>query len=363
MMPSRLTVVAMLLAVAVLLPGAPARAQEKEYTEPLGIALEGFAYPYPVDFFTLNIDGQDLRMAYMDVRPAGGGGAGDRVVVLLHGKNFFGAYWENTIKALSAAGFRVIAPDQVGFGKSAKADVHYSFDLLARNTALLLDELKVKKVAVVGHSMGGMLAVRFARNVPGRVTHLVLENPIGLEDYRMKVPVTRYEELYDRELKQSAAGIRRYFKTYFVKWSDDYERWVEAPARVTLSGEYPRYAAAAARTFEMIYQQPVRHEFGLIEAPTLLVIGQSDRTYIGRGSVPSDVAKTMGQYPQLGREAAKDIPNAKLVELPKVGHIPHLEAPQKFHAALIEFLNASATGTTTKTTTTRSVDGAPQKTP
>src|SRR3954469_21042862 len=111
-------------------------------TEPLGIALEGYAYPYPVKFFPLRIEGQDLRMAYMDVPPVEGS-AGCGTVVLLHGKNFFGAYWKETIGVLAKAGFRVIVPDQIGFGKSSKPDIHYSFHLLAKNTRDLLASLGV----------------------------------------------------------------------------------------------------------------------------------------------------------------------------------------------------------------------------
>jgi len=109
--------------------------------------------------------------------------------------------------------------------------------------------------------------------------------------------------------------------------------------RISFSGEYERWAWAAALTYQMIYREPVRHEFGLISVPTLLVIGQEDRTTLGRGLVSEDVLKTLGQYPRLGREAARDIPGARLVELNGVGHIPHLEAPDKFHNALLDFLN------------------------
>lgn len=306
---------------------------------PLGIALESYPYPYPVQYLQLEIEGQLVRMAYMDVPPEGK--ANGRVVILLHGKNFSGSYWENTTLALSKAGYRVVVPDQVGFGKSAKPDIAYSFDLLAANTAKLLDELKVNKVAVVGHSMGGMLAVRFARSYPDRTTHLVLENPIGLEDYRFKIPPMTTQQLVESEMKQTTETIRAYRKSYFVTWKpQQYEQLVEVAARVMLSGEFPRYARASALTYQMIYQQPVRHEFRLLQPPTLLVIGQEDRTAIGKNLVSDAVAKTLGQYPELGRAAAKDIPNSKLVELENVGHIPHLEAKENFHTALLDFLKS-----------------------
>jgi len=188
--------------------------------------------------------------------------------------------------------------------------------------------------------MGGMLAVRFARNYPQRVTHLVLENPIGLEDYRFKVPPQSTERAYQGELNNTdPSKIRAFVKRYVVEWKPEvYERFVEVRSRLALSGEYPRWAKSAALTYQMIYQQPVRHEFPLIKAPTLLVIGLEDRTAIGRDLVDAETAKTLGQAPQLGEAAARDIPGSKFVELENVGHIPHLEAPAKFHAALLNFL-------------------------
>src|SRR5688572_29765677 len=206
---------------AVLFVSTLARGQSPRYDVPLGVAMETFAYPFPVQFLTLEIEGQPVRMAYMDVQPASGNAKG--VVVLLHGKNFYGSYWKNTIDALVAGGYRVVVPDQVGFGKSGKPDIHYSFDLLAANTLKLLDHLKIERAAVLGHSMGGMLAVRFARNYPQRTTGLIMENPIGLEDYRFKIPPLPIEAVYERELKNTdPEKIRAFLKRYFVRWDEAY---------------------------------------------------------------------------------------------------------------------------------------------
>lgn len=316
-------------------------AQTKPPTETpaLGIALESYSYPHPVKYLSLEVEGQPVRMAYMDVSPAAK--ANGRAVVLLHGRNFYGSYWQNTIQALSQAGYRVVVPDQIGFGKSSKPDIAYGFDLLAANTARLLDELKLDKAAIVGHSFGGMLAVRFARTYPEKTTHLVLENPIGLEDYRLQVPPQSTEKLYQTALENTdPAKIRSFLQQFVAKWQPDYEQFVEVRSRVALSGEYPRWAKADALTYQMCYQQPVRYEFGLLQPPTLLIIGQLDRTALGENLVSAEVAKTLGQYPQLGKAAAQDIPNSKLVELRNIGHIPHLEAPKAFQDSLLDFLQA-----------------------
>jgi pimeloyl-ACP methyl ester carboxylesterase len=308
--------------------------------EPLGSAMEGYPYPHPVQYRQFTAGHETVRMAYMDVAPTGP--ANGRTVLLLHGKNFFGAYWQSTIAALRAAGYRVVVPDQLGFGKSSKPDLAYSFHQMATETRDLLDSLKVGDVAVVGHSMGGMLAVRFARMFPERTTHLVLENPIGLEDYRFHVPYRPTEALAEGNMRATESALRQYQRGYYVQWKPAYEAYVQVQYRWTLSGEYPRLARVAALTEQMIYQQPVVHEFPLIQAPTLLAIGAEDRTVVGRNRVDPQVLKTLGQYPALARAAARAIPNARLELWPGVGHIPHFEAPERFHASLLGFLATPA---------------------
>ncbi|RYD72233.1 MAG: alpha/beta hydrolase, partial [Sphingobacteriales bacterium] len=89
-------------------------AQQREV---LDTVLSNYKYPYPVEYINIHTQQQHLRMAYMDVKPIIPNG---KTVVLMHGKNFNGAYWKTTIAALYKEGFRVIVPDQVGFGKSSK---------------------------------------------------------------------------------------------------------------------------------------------------------------------------------------------------------------------------------------------------
>ena len=178
-------------------------------TPALGICLEEYEYPYPVQFLPLSNDLQPLKMAYMDIPPATE--PNGRTVVLLHGKAFGCYYFRNVIEALTGAGYRVIAADQIGWGKSSKPDVHYSFQLLAANTAALLDHLGVQQVAVLGHSTGGMTAARFTLMNPGRVTHLVLEDPLGLADYRTGIPPQSEETLFNASprLKPGDFWLRR----------------------------------------------------------------------------------------------------------------------------------------------------------
>lgn len=305
----------------------------------LDLMLANYEYPYKVDYINLNIQQQDLKMAYMDVKPANYNG---KNMVLLHGKNFNGAYWKTTIERLTKEGFRVIVPDQIGFGKSSKPEnFNYTFQQLALNTKLLLDHLGIIKTNLLGHSMGGMLATRFALMYPEATEKLILENPIGLEDWKKTVPYKPVDWWYQVELNQTYDEIKNYqLENYYDgKWNPMYDQWVDLLAGWTLNSDYPKIAWNAALTFDMIFTQPVLYEFGNIKSPTLLIIGTRDRTALGKPLVSEEVGKTMGLYNQLGKSTRDKIPNAKLVELDNVGHLPHIEQFDMFISTLIQFIN------------------------
>ncbi|RYF88765.1 MAG: alpha/beta hydrolase [Chitinophagaceae bacterium] len=304
----------------------------------LDSTLSQVAYPFEVRSLQLQNQRQTLQMAYMDVKPANPNGA---VVLLLHGKNFNGAYWQNTIEKLSSLGYRVVAPDQVGFGKSSKPSTYqYSFHQLAENTKTLLDSLGIPKAMVLGHSMGGMLAARFALMYPGSTQKLILENPIGLEDYKVMTPYQSIEKNYRNELSQTYDKIKKYQLTnyYDGKWKPQYDRWVNLLAGWTINEHYPIMAWNAALTSDMIFTQPVLYELNKIQVPTLLIIGTRDRTAIGKTLVSEQVRKTMGQYQLLGKQTQKKIRNCQLVELKNVGHLPHIEVFEEFMKALLPFI-------------------------
>src|ERR1700728_5462327 len=93
----------------------------------------------------------DVRMAYMDV-PAAGTPNG-RTVMLFHGMNFGGFYFSGLIDVLRNQGFRVVVPDQIGFGRSSKPIIPYNFNDMAANVRKLLTSLGIDRAAIVGHSM------------------------------------------------------------------------------------------------------------------------------------------------------------------------------------------------------------------
>ncbi len=306
-----------------------------------GPNLERFTYPWPVQTMTFDIIGQPASMSFMDIAPARPNG---RSVVLLHGKNFCGATWESSARALSGAGYRVLVPDQIGFCKSAKLrSTQYSFEMLASYTRRLMESRGITRAMVVGHSMGGMLAMRFAIMYPDSVEKLVLVNPLGLKDRSEEgLPYADVDTLWAGEKKTNYASIKAYqLQNYFHgTWKPAYDRWVWMLAGMYQGAGRDAVALAQAKTSEMIKTQPVAHELYRIKAPTTLLVGMLDKTAFGRAQMPANLRQFLRPIPALAVDAVKAMPNATLVQLDGLGHSPQVEDPARFEKVLLATLAA-----------------------
>ena len=286
--------------------------------------LDGFKYPFEVNTFKFNSQNQDLKMRYMDI----GEKDAQKVIVLLHGKNFSGYYWERVAKDLLKKNYRVIIPDQIGFGKSSKPDYYqYSFGQLALNTKTLLNNLKIEKLDLVGHSMGGMLATTFAVNYPKKVNKLILINPIGLEVYGKYVEFKDVNFFYKRELAKTLDKARNYQKKnyYDGKWSSEYEKLL-IPLKGMLAGEDWKIVAwNNALTYGPIFSENIVDRFSQVTSKTFLIIGIRDKTGPGKGWLKEGVNIKLGEYKKLGINANNLIKGSKLIELDGLGHMPQYE--------------------------------------
>ncbi len=300
-------------------------------------AVPAITYPYPVSYFNFQSQNQPVKMAFIDVKPEKANG---KTVLLLHGKLFNARYWEGTIRFLSSHGYRVIVPEQIGFGLSSQPD-HYqfSFQTLASNTHALLNYLDISNVIVIGHSMGGMLGIRFALMYPDQTKALVLEDPIGLEDWKLYIPYHSVDELYQLELKQTPESVKQYQigNQYHGPWKPEYERWINKD--ILSRPDYKKIAWNQALLTDMIFTQPVLYEFNDLKIPTFIIVGQFDRTVIDKNWAPAAVRDQLGNYPKLAEKAAAQIPNARFTIIHDVSHIPHIERPETFYQILLSFIS------------------------
>ncbi len=325
----RLPTALMSLGLVMALGSGSALAQDErlppEEVPARSINLEDVPYPYPVNMLDLNLYGNDIRMAYMDAEPTGT--PNGRTVLLLHGMNWFGEYWGETMERLTAEGYRVIAPDQIGFGRSSKPIMPYSLHDHVNNTRAILDELGIDRVQVVGHSMGGAIATRFAFSFPSITSHLVLVNPIGLEDSRLEDGWDRLQESYEgRRDSRTYQDVRDNYEGYFVEWDESFERYINIAYGWTKSSEWPRLARVRALNSQWLYQDPTVYDRPHIQARTLFLAGADDGE----------------DFPEQARQTVEDIPNARLHLIEDTGHMPFFESPGEFYPRLLDFLASDA---------------------
>jgi pimeloyl-ACP methyl ester carboxylesterase len=332
-------------AVAALLCSVSAAAQTRPAAtpvptptdvKPVSITCEECPYPYPSSYLPLTLYGQDVRMAYMDVAPQGT--ANGHTVMIFHGHNFAGFYFGNIIDALRKEGFRVIVVDQIGYGRSSKPIIPYSLSDMARNSRAILQSLKIDKSMVLGHSMGGMLAARFASLYPDVTERLVLYNPIGLVDTRHGRAPGSVDAAYKAALGATYQSVRASLMRYVAHnpsaWNAEFEKYARIRYGWTLGADWPRLAMVQSLTGNVITADPVVYDWAHIQAPTLAFGGAEDR-------LPGSA--------QLFQERMKfivdTIPNgkARLHLLPGLGHVPHLEAPEKTIPPLVAFLKEGVT--------------------
>lgn len=299
-----------------------------------------FTYPWPVKVFKFTSQQQDLQMAFMDVKPACR--PNGKTAVLFHGKNFCGPTWQDTIRVLAARGYRVIAPDQIGFCKSSKPDAYqFSLNQFAWNTRGLLNAAGVGNVTVIGHSMGGMMTARFGLQYPETIEKMVMVDPVGLEDYVQKgVPYISIDQSIVSEAASTYQSIKGYEQAvYYVgQWKPAYDTWVNMLVNIYNGPKRKAYVKNQARIVDMVLTSPIAHYFGDIKPRTLLIVGNKDKTAIGAQWSPPAVAAKLGRFDILGPEVAKQLQNGELYQFPNLGHAPQLSDPSNFHKVLLAFL-------------------------
>jgi pimeloyl-ACP methyl ester carboxylesterase len=325
----RVLPLALLLTLAA---AGPAVAQSEPPAEPpaewgvTAIDHSNVPYPYPVEYLDVEVYGQPLRMAYMDVAPAGT--PNGQAVVLFHGFNFGMYAFGHTMEILRNAGFRVIAIDRLGFGRSSKPIMHYNFHIPARNSKRLLDHLGIERAAILGHSQGGMVVSRFAMTYPETTSHAIFVNQIGMDDSRpgrewSEPSYSRSRPTPQQYYRQLLASQMRY---YVQGWRPEYLQWVEAPYGLIYSGDFDRWLEVRGLLGQAMFEDPVVYDWQHISSKALVIGGADD-------PLSRDFAAD-------ARRVAESLQNAELLLYPNVGHNPQFEHSDQFHADLIRFLRS-----------------------
>lgn len=273
------------------------------------------AFPAGTPFTAREVDVDGTRVRYVDV----GKGV---PVVLLHGLGASMYTWRKNIAPIAAAGFRVIAFDNRGFGFSDQPASGYDNAAYARLAVALLDSLHLADAALVGHSMGGAIAAQVAITYPRRVRGLIL---IGAAGLGVREPllfrVARWPVVGRALLAFRGRGLTgRILRSMYAD-----------PSRVTEEDVDQYYAPLVRVGYAHALREVLRHfrfdglsgQLDRVAAPTLILWGGYDRV------VPLP----------LGRAFAAGIPRSALLIVPNAGHAVQEEAPDEVNRLVIKFLS------------------------
>ena len=231
-------------------------------------------------------------------------------LVLLHGYPLDHHLWDDVVPLLKDS-FDLVIPDLRGFGESTTVNSPYTMEDIASDIAGLLDQLGIQKAAVAGHSMGGYVALAFARLYPARMHGLGLVSSQLLAD-----PPDRKEARYKTAAEVIEKGIGGVVEAMTSKFTSDPQ--LQAVARRAMEAQQPAaYIGALKAMAERVDSTSL---LSSIKYPVVVIHGDADML------IPIERA----------REIKAAYPKTHLVELKGAGHISMLEAPNETAQGLMQ---------------------------
>jgi pimeloyl-ACP methyl ester carboxylesterase len=292
-------------------------------TPRMGLSFAQLHYPVPTR--TVDIDG--IKVAYSD------SGHGERTLFLIHGLSAYIPEWIANIGPL-AQRYRVVAIDLPGYGRSSKANYRYSMEFFARVVERVIAKLQLRHVTLVGHSMGGQIALTHALLYPGNAEGLVLIAPAGLETFN------------DGE----RAALLDMISKDLIKLTPPDAIWASISS--TVAGDLPKQAEflytdrlsilfgpdfdgfcyAVVRSFAAMAHGPVFDRLGEIAVPVLVIFGTDDRM------IPNPIVHG-GSTRAIAERGVKQLRDARLVMVPRAGHFVNLERADVVNQEVLTFMD------------------------
>lgn len=281
--------------------------------------------PYPTDTKTVTLP-SGIDMAYLDR------GEGPYTLVFLHGLGANLKAWQKNVDSLSAH-YRCIALDLPGYGKSGKGDYPYGMAFFAGAVRAFCDTLDLQNVVLVGHSMGGQVALTMALADTSRLAKLVLIAPAGIETFSA-AEAGWLKTVYTSAVIQNTPPeqIRKNFLLNFYQWPDDAEFMYEDRLFLRETAEYLDWCAMLPKCVAGMLDEPVFDQLEQVSLPSLILFGENDAL------IPNTFLHKNQTTAQIAALAHSKIPGSQLRQIPECGHFVQWEQAEKTNRAIRDFL-------------------------
>ncbi|MFN7117249.1 MAG: alpha/beta fold hydrolase [Saprospiraceae bacterium] len=280
-------------------------------------------YPYDTKFIELS---NNIKIAYVDE------GKGKTTLIFIHGLGSYLKAWTKNIDALKTD-YRCIALDLPGYGKSSKGDHEYNISFFSNIIQDFIKKLKLKNVVLVGHSMGGQIALATVLQPNKNIKKLILIAPAGFETFsesdrqwfaNINKPLI-YKSLPPEQIKRN-------FEVNFVQFPEDAHFMLEDRLYMRETAEYDRYCEMIPKCVNGMLQEPVFDDLPNVKLPTLILYGEKDAL------IPNRILHPTLTTLQVAEAGTKRIPHATLQMLPEAGHFAQWEQAALTNAAIRAFL-------------------------
>ena len=286
--------------------------------------MSDISYPFPVQSVELE-DG--LRVAYMDE------GKGDQTLLFIHGLGSYAPAWKKNIEGLKNE-FRCIAIDLPGYGHSSKGD--YPGDMLfyADVIARLIRKLDLQQVTLVGHSMGGQIAITTGLGYPELIRQLVLVAPAGYETFTNGQRQWFREVLTPDAVRLTTVNqIRENFATNFYRFPKDAQFMIDDRIAMRSADDFRWYCDIIPKNVKGMVDHPVYEFLPQLTMPVLSLFGEYDNL------IPNRFLNG-GRTAEIARQGSSRIPQSVLVMIEHAGHFVQYEKSEEVNAAIRGFLKA-----------------------
>lgn len=280
---------------------------------------------YPYDVQTVELP-DAKRIAYIDE------GEGTSTLLFIHGLGSYLRAWQKNIDALQA-NYRCIALDLPGYGKSAAAVGPQTMPFFAETVLQLIEALDLQQVTLVGHSMGGQIAMHTVLTDSSAIDRLVLMAPAGFETFSESDRAFFNTYVTPEIIKASTEEqIRNNFNINFYDMPEDAQFMVADRLKMRATDAYEAYCNMIPKCVQGMLEAPVADRLGDISLPTLVFFGEADRL------IPNTFLHSDLSVEKVAQSGATAIPNSRLVMVPKAGHFVQWEGEALVNKTIIDFV-------------------------